>query len=246
MKNQNNTVSEKDLRNDERISAYMRGNMSKEEEAAFMADIKADEMLRARAVAMGYLVKALNDVGNERDKELMDAMMTTTDGDGKRIALRAMHKAKIVELWHRYIKVAAVAATVLVLCVVGYQYFDYRSTTGLANQYASAFGNERLYVRGTENTIVTKELDVLFANVSKGNDLDTTTCRLALLWELSTMETYNDYTDYMPIIGWNLAIAYLKDNDKDDARTVLIKLLSRTQAGTVKYDKAKELLEKIQ
>ena len=35
---------------------------------------------------------------------------------------------------------------------------------------------------------------------------------------LSTMETYNDYTDFSSEIGWNLAIAYLKDNNKKDAK----------------------------
>jgi hypothetical protein len=59
------------------------------------------------------------------------------------------------------------------------------------------------------------------------------------------METYNDYTDYSSEIGWNLAIAYLKDNNKKDAKIVLEKLIGITEKGSAVNGKAKELLEKL-
>ena len=59
------------------------------------------------------------------------------------------------------------------------------------------------------------------------------------------METYNDYTDYSAEIGWNLAIAHLKDNDKKNARKVLEKLLETSEEGSAVNHKAKELLDKL-
>jgi len=38
------------------------------------------------------------------------------------------------------------------------------------------------------------------------------------------METANYYTDYSADIGWRHAIAYLKDNNKKDAKKVLDKM----------------------
>lgn len=75
--------------------------------------------------------------------------------------------------------------------------------------------------------------------------MDKTTRRLSVLWELSVMKTYNDYTNEAPYIGWNLAIAYLKDNNKEEAKTVLTKLLQTTESGSAVNGKAKELLEKL-
>ena len=59
------------------------------------------------------------------------------------------------------------------------------------------------------------------------------------------METYNDYTDYAPQIGWNLAIAYLKDNDKDNAMAVLTKLEGIAEDGTAIKNKCIELINKL-
>jgi thioredoxin-like negative regulator of GroEL len=59
------------------------------------------------------------------------------------------------------------------------------------------------------------------------------------------METYNDYTDYSSEIGWNLAIAYLKDNNKKDASVVLEKLVAQAESGNAIHAKAIELLEKL-
>ena len=59
------------------------------------------------------------------------------------------------------------------------------------------------------------------------------------------METYNDYTDYSAEIGWNLAIANLKDNNKKEAKKVLEKLVDTSEAGSAVNQKAKELLSEI-
>ena len=101
------------------------------------------------------------------------------------------------------------------------------------------------FVRGVDTGSVEKELNSLFAKVKSGDESDNTIKRLSLLWELSTMETYNDYTDYAPQIGWNLAIAYLKDNDKAKAITVLNKLENIAEDGTAIKNMCTELNDKL-
>ena len=54
--------------------------------------------------------------------------------------------------------------------------------------------------------------------------MDNTTSRFKTLWELSKQDTYNDYTDYSPYIGWNLAIGYLRNYEKTKAKDVLVEM----------------------
>jgi hypothetical protein len=77
-------------------------------------------------------------------------------------------------------------------------------------------------------------------------NLDGAIHELSLCWELSTMETYNDYTDYSAEIGWNLAIAYLKDNNKKDALAVLAKMATLYEADNVMGKQVRELQQKIE
>ena len=56
----------------------------------------------------------------------------------------------------------------------------------------------------------------------------------------------NDYTDYAPEIGWNLAIGYLKDNKRKEAKVTLEKLIEVAPEGTAIGDKVKELTNEIE
>lgn len=94
-------------------------------------------------------------------------------------------------------------------------------------KYATVFPMETL-VRGDTDSNVDKELQTLFENVVKRKDLSATTKRLSELWEISNQETYNDYTDYAPYIGWYLAIGYLEDYEKGKAKFILKQLSSQS------------------
>ena len=66
------------------------------------------------------------------------------------------------------------------------------------------------------------------------------------MWTESRSDTFNDYTEYMPEIGWMLANAYLRNNDKSNALEVLGVLIAESPEGTAMSDKARELKEKIE
>ena len=84
----------------------------------------------------------------------------------------------------------------------------------------------------------------LFENVANNEKLDETITRLSVLWKTAKQDTYNDYTDYAPYIGWYLAIAYLEDYDKDKARDILKEMEEMYLEGTAMGDKVREILEK--
>ena len=86
----------------------------------------------------------------------------------------------------------------------------------------------------------------LFKNVANNEKLDETITRLSVLWKTAKQDTYNDYTDYAPYIGWYLAIAYLEDYDKDKARDVLKEMEEMYPEGTALGDWVKELIIELQ
>ena len=114
-----------------------------------------------------------------------------------------------------------------------------------AREYANTFPVSTI-VRGETNADIDTELTTLFNNVAEGKDLDNTTSRLKTLWKLSKQDTYNDYTDYAPYIGWNLAIGYLRNYEKAKARNVLSEMETIYDNETIIGKKVRELINTIE
>lgn len=233
-------ISRVDLLDEERINSFLRGEMSSEEETLFIDELKSNEELRNKAVATARMAKAMKTVGEENDSLVKEALLASDEHDIEMIVNNVTRKrSKVLTL-----RILSVAASILILVISGWHYYDYQVTTELGNEYEMMFESSS-FVRGVDTGSVEKELNSLFAKVKSGDDSENTIKRLSLLWELSTMETYNDYTDYAPQIGWNLAIAYLKDNDKTKAITVLNKLESIAEDGTAIKNMCTELNDKL-
>ena len=227
-----NIIQEKDLFNDERISRFLQGKMDTDEEAAFMEEMKNNDDLRNQAIAQARLVKGMKQV----DEELKDAFREADEQTIRRIAKEAVGNKKHSARW------LAIAASIVFIVFVGFKSYDYYDTTSLGREYANTFPTSTI-IRGEANADIDTELTMLFNNVAEGKDLDNTTSRLATLWELSKQETYNDYTDYAPYIGWNLAIGYLRNYEKTNAKAVLEEMKEMYLSGTIIGDQVL-LLEK--
>ena len=77
--------------------------------------------------------------------------------------------------------------------------------------------------------------------------MNNTTYRLKILWEQAKQDTYNDYTDYSPYIGWNLAIGYLRNYEKAKARNVLSEMETIYDDNeTIIGKKVRELINTIE
>lgn len=232
-----NMLQEKDLLNDERISRFLQGKMDADEEAAFMEEMKNNEDLRNQAIAQARLVKGMKQV----DEELKDTFRQADEQTIKRIAKEASEASVSKKSSTRWL---AIAASVVFVVFVGFKSYDYYDTTSLGKAYANAFPVSSI-IRGEESIDVETELSTLFSNVAESKDLDDTTSRLATLWELSKQDTYNDYTDYAPYIGWNLAIGYLENYEKARAKELLKEMKQIYPEGTALGDKIREVLNKI-
>ena len=242
----NNNIDPKYLENNHRIDAYLKGAMSKDEEQQFFRDMENNPELKSKAIAMARLVKGLKQVGTRQDKEFLDSFLAATDNEVYEATRSAIKRrqAGIISLRKMSIvlSIAACLTCVVWLC---FEYYDYRYTTGLGEKYVDTFSSG-LMVRGLDSpTDAEKKLESLFANVKSGNKLDDAIHELSLCWELSQIDTYNDYTDYSAEIGWNLAIAYLKDNNKKEAKKVLEKLITSSEEGSAIHNSSKRLLEEL-
>ena len=245
-----NNIDSKLLKEDDRIVAYLKGKMSAEEEIEFLKELEDNQELRERAIATARLVKGLKDVGSEQDSDIQRVILASSKQDIEAATKKATEvpiaasKTHIITL-SQAAKWMSIAASLICIVWLGFTYNSYRNTITLGNQYDDAF-TSGMIVRGQETqTEAEKKLQGLFTNVKESEKIDDAIHELSLCWELSTMDTYNDYTDYSAEIGWNLAIAHLKNNDKKEAKAVLEKLISVSEEGSAVSAKAKELLEKL-
>lgn len=236
MNNNENIVQDIDLLNEERISRFMQGKMEADEEAAFMEEMNKNEDLRNQAIAQARLVKGMKQV----DEELKEAFRQTDEQTIQRIARDASETSVAKKSSARWL---AIAASVVFIVFVGFKSYDYYDTTSLGKEYANTFPTTSI-IRGETNADVDAELTTLFNNVAEGKDLDNTTSRLKTLWDLSKQETYNDYSDYAPYIGWNLAIGYLENYEKARAKEVLMEMKQAYPERTALGDKIREVLNK--
>ena len=148
---------------------------------------------------------------------------------------------------HRIVKFAyalAAAASIAIIATVGYNQYERHQVIALGKEYAltlSPFAEE--YHRGDTST-AGEEIIALTANVRNQENLEQTIDRLSRLWALSKSDTYNDYTDFAPEIGWTLAIAHLENNDKNAAISVLTQITALYPETAICH-KANELLKKL-
>ena len=129
MNDNENSVQEKELLNDKRISRYMQGKMNAAEESAFMEELKNNEDMRNQAIAQARLVKGMKQV----DEELKDAFREADEQTIKDIANVAVGGKKKSAHW------LAIAASIVFIVFVGFRSYDYYDTIslGIANNLQS-------------------------------------------------------------------------------------------------------------
>ena len=256
-----NEIEDKILLDDERISRFLQGVMDTGEESAFLEELKGNPDLRQRATAQARLIKGMKQADEELVSAFKKADSTNINqiilgakikGHGRRRAAAAFadyeeggtYDNPITLPSKSTIRKFMVAASILLIFFVGFKTYDYYDTTNLGKEYANTFPITTI-VRGETNESVENELATLFENVANNEKLDETITRLSVLWKTAKQDTYNDYTDYAPYIGWYLAIAYLEDYDKDKAKDVLKDMEEMYPVGTAIGDKVRNLLKEI-
>lgn len=270
-----NNIDPKLLEEDDRIVAYLKGQMTVEEEQQFMKDLENNPDLKEKAIVTARLVKGLKQVGEEQDKDIRGAFLASSEQGVEAVARKATQiketaivaeqeavhaerertgtyyrrvepetKAKTATI-RKVSTWLAIAASLVGIVWLGVGYNNYRHTIGLGEEFGNVFSSSMI-VRGADTpSKVEKKLEQLFTDVKENKNIDNAIHELSLCWEISQMETYNDYTDYSAEIGWNLAIANLKNNNKKEAKKILEKLINTTEQGSAIHNKSKELLNKL-
>lgn len=260
------------LEEDDRITAYLKGQMTAEEEQKFLKELEDNPDFKEKAIVTARLVKGLKQVGYERDQVIRGAFLASSMRGVESIVYgtpqleyadyelpdketlaeqdryykeMATKKELNMGLIRRVSSWTAIAASLVGVVWLGVGYYNYQQTTGLGEQYGEAFPTSMI-VRGADaSSEARKNLERLFTDIKDNENIDDAIHELSLCWEIAQMETYNDYTDYSAEIGWNLVMAYLKDNDRKNAKNVLERLVDITEDGSVINKKAKELLGKL-
>lgn len=212
------------IQEEQLIARYLKGQLNEAESSEFEVRLKTEKDFKARVITHARLVKAMNEVGQQRDYDVIDAFSVLSKNTIEHVSAEVISDSHKQTIRKQTLRWSSIAASVLVVVCLGLYYNDYRTTIGLGEQYATAFIAEQSASRDAGSSKVQEELNQLYANVRSGKDLDATIARLSILWELANMEIYNDYTDEAPYIGWNLACAYLRKNEKEKCSNILLLL----------------------
>ena len=240
-----NEINQMELQQEDKILSFLQGKMTQEEESSFIEELEKDPDLKVKAISMARLAKGLSQVGEERDKILKEAMLSVDEETVRNLAKQTTKNTVSSKKSSKFnvATLLSLAASILLIVYLGFSYNDYRKTVALGDQYAKAY--ETSTIRGDEMPEVTQELEILINNVYNNEDLSATLEQLSFFWEVSTMNTYNVYTNYAPEIGWALATGYLKDNNRHDAKEVLDKMATLYEEDDPMGKKVRELQKRI-
>lgn len=243
-----NRTNDIDLdRFDEMLSRYMKGQMTEDEEVTFKQLLKENDTFRNKAIATARLVQAMDQVGSVKDKEtiksIRDVSLSDVEEISAKVCVTSTNNPRILT-FRRFVLSFSAAASILLCVFGGYKYYKYSQITSLGSEYLAYFPASE-FSRGESDGIESK-LKESYSNIETKSNLDTTINELKIMWDRSLSDSYNDYTEYMPEIGWLLANAYLRNNDKSQSIEVLDVLINEYPDGTAMGDKTRELKRKIE
>lgn len=224
---------------DARLELFLKNKMTKEESNIFLGELQDNPDLRERAQAMVAAIKNMKELKYERGQRVASRIEQVSERSFREAA-QLPKKTMAISL-RSIVRMSIAACFIGVISFGGYRYYIYNETVALGNSYYAAIPTE-LVVRDADD--VSSQLTLLFNNVKDGNDLDNTILKLQEKFSQAISEDYNDYTNYINDIGWNLAIAHLKDGERDDAIKTLELLISYTESDIV-IEKCKKLIEEI-
>ena len=208
---------------DERIETFLRGEMTAEEEIAFKQEIRQNPELRSRAMAMTSLIKGLHEQNTAREATIIQENTA---------------KSRVRPLLWWACSVAAVFAIFFGI----YKDHRYRMLDATVSPYYTEYDMSDMS-RGDVDSATVAHLYSLFTQIQENRSVSDVIKELGPIYNsLDDDFTYNAFAND---IAWNLALAYVKDDQIDKAIAVLQKLKD-FNPDTPIYIKADELIKKLQ
>ena len=239
---------------DERIESFLRGTMTKEEEANFKQEIKADPELRNHVMATVSLIKGI------RYKDAAEEMTIIQNNTKEKTRTRHFghftfrrsgyialevedddegptQKSKRGFLWWAC-SIAAVFAIFF-----GYQKDRrFSELSDLVSPYYSEYSMSD-YTRGDVDSITVAHLYTLFNKIKEQRNVNNIIAELEPIY--ANIDSDFTYSAYANDIAINLALAYIK-NDQTDKAAIILKKLAEDNSDTPIAIKANELLKKLE
>ena len=226
----------KDEDDDRLIDSYLIGKLSEEEMKSFEERLKSDIDFRERVSAITFLSKGIKERQERDAKAIEDAQKISKEDVISTIKdITDRNKRPLIPLWVK--RVAAVAAVVLIVVGVG---FDYHNSSVMMSNAGECieFAATQLPHDIPPSRSDGKDLHELFKNVQLKKDLKET---------IDELEGYYSTDSYLPDqVRLALATAYLYDGQKSKAKDMLNEIIKDSEASPDIKEKAKQLLESIE
>ena len=206
---------------DDRINAFIRGMMTSEEESVFKQEIQSDPELRAQVLATVSLIKGIRSQNAEKERTL----------------IQPQKKDKVRTLVWWATSIAAVFAI----------FFSYQKDrrfnelSSIVSPYYTEYSMND-YARGDIDSTKVAHLYTLFNNIQKQRNVSNYISELEPIY--SSLEHDFTYSAYANDIAMNLALAYIKDDQIDEAITIIEKL-EKDNPDTPIAAKAQDILTKL-
>lgn len=207
---------------DERIESFLRGEMNAEEEAIFKHEIRQNPELRSRAMTMTSLIKGLQDMNSVREATIIK---------------ESSSKSRVRPILWWACSVAAVFALFFSI------YTDRRFS--LLNDTISPYYNQydiESISRGDADSATIVYLYSMFSQIQERRNVTSIIRELEPIYK--SLDEDFTYHPWANDIAWNLALAYIKDDQIDKAISVLEKLKA-DNPDTPIYKRADELIKKL-
>ena len=209
--------------NSERIERYLREQMSPEESQAFLNDLRNDKELREEAQMMALLIKEIKEEQDRQDEAVRQKIAA------------AKRRAKTVRLVRWIVSAAAIFA---IIFGANLWYSSYKMDK-VFDAYYKPYDATK--ARGGDDKAIKLELAELYNKVGTESDVAPVITRLQTIYD-GIQAKSGEYADYRydeNDIAWYLALAYIKDHQKDKAKELLKRLAEQGVA------EASELLKEL-
>lgn len=207
---------------DERIDAFIRGTMTEEEETAFKQEIKADPELQNHVLSTVSLIKGIRTQDAERESKLIQNETT--------------NRTRTLLKW------ACSIAAVFAIFFAYQKDQRYNELSSIVSPYYAEYSMNDIS-RGDTDSATVAHLYTIFSNIKEQRNVKSIIAELEPIYNsLDSNFTYNAYAND---IAWNLALAYIKDDQIDKAISILDKL-EKDNPDTPIAAKASELKKQLQ
>lgn len=207
---------------DARIDSFLRGEMTADEEAAFKQEIQADPELRSQVQATLALIRGIRKQDSGLEKQIL--------------AKYNKSRVRTILTW------ACSIAAIFVIFFGVRNELRFRELSAIVSPYYSEYSMSDIS-RGDVDSVTVAHLYTLFNNIKDQKDVSDIIEELGPIYR--TLDSDFTYSPYANDIAWNLALAYIK-NDQIEKAIPILEKLETDNADMPIAVKASELKKKLQ